>query len=76
VYKPAELGALMAYLAIKRGPCSYVCTANSARSNNCSVLIHPNTSDEVADHTTLATWMGTPIALDVDLLRALEAKTG
>lgn len=37
-----------------------------------SVLIHPNTSDEVADHTMLATWMGTPIALDVDLLKAVE----
>lgn len=60
VFTPHQLGAVVSWLMANRGPCS--------------VLIHPNTSDEVADHTEHATWMGQPVPLDVDLLRALEAK--
>jgi aromatic ring-cleaving dioxygenase len=33
-----------------------------------SVLVHPVTLDDFADHTTLATWVGEPIALDVSVL--------
>lgn len=31
-------------------------------------LIHPLTDDDVADHTSLARWMGEPITLDIDAL--------
>ncbi|HYU95693.1 MAG TPA: DOPA 4,5-dioxygenase family protein [Sphingomicrobium sp.] len=31
-------------------------------------LVHPLTSDDVADHTTLAHWIGDPLALDTRVL--------
>jgi aromatic ring-cleaving dioxygenase len=31
-------------------------------------LIHPLTDDDVADHTTLAHWLGTPLPLDESVL--------
>ena len=31
-------------------------------------LIHPLTDDDLADHTTLAVWLGEPIPLDVSVL--------
>jgi aromatic ring-cleaving dioxygenase len=31
-------------------------------------LIHPLTDDDVADHTTLAQWLGTPLPLDESVL--------
>ena len=31
-------------------------------------LVHPLTDDDVADHTTLATWIGEPLALDLTTL--------
>ncbi len=33
-----------------------------------TVLVHPLTHDDLADHTTLANWIGTPIELDVSVL--------
>ncbi|BEJ13216.1 hypothetical protein CspHIS471_0303900 [Cutaneotrichosporon sp. HIS471] len=60
VFTPAELGALFTWMMANRGPCS--------------VLIHPNTGDEANDHTVRATWMGDKVPLDVDLLRAVDAK--
>jgi aromatic ring-cleaving dioxygenase len=33
-----------------------------------TVLVHPLTHDDLADHTTLADWIGTPIELDVSVL--------
>lgn len=33
-----------------------------------SVLIHPETGDEVADHTDHALWLGTPLPLNMDKL--------
>lgn len=32
------------------------------------VLIHPVTLDDLADHTTLAEWLGEPLALDASVL--------
>ncbi|KAJ6493517.1 DOPA-like domain-containing protein [Mycena vitilis] len=55
VFTPHQTGALFSWLAVNRGPCS--------------VLIHPNTDDELADHTTLATWMGTPLPLKTDIFQ-------
>ncbi|KAF8924238.1 hypothetical protein BGZ58_002007 [Dissophora ornata] len=34
-----------------------------------SVLIHPLTKEEIADHSTRATWLGTPVPLDYSRLR-------
>ena len=31
-------------------------------------LVHPLTSDDLADHTTLAHWIGTPVELDLSTL--------
>ena len=31
-------------------------------------LVHPLTGDDVADHTSLAHWIGEPIDLDVSVL--------
>lgn len=33
-----------------------------------TALIHPLTNDDLADHTTLAQWIGMPIALDLSVL--------
>lgn len=33
-----------------------------------TVLVHPLTDDDLADHTTLARWIGTPVALDLSVL--------
>ena len=33
-----------------------------------TVLIHPLTNDDLADHTTLADWIGAPLALDLSVL--------
>jgi DOPA 4,5-dioxygenase len=35
------------------------------RKSALTVLVHPLTLDDVADHTTLAQWIGDPIALDL-----------
>jgi DOPA 4,5-dioxygenase len=31
-------------------------------------LVHPLTDDDLADHTTLAHWIGEPVELDLDVL--------
>lgn len=31
-------------------------------------LVHPLTDDDLADHTTLATWIGEPLPLDLSVL--------
>ena len=31
-------------------------------------LVHPLTDDDLADHTSLAHWLGTPVELDVSAL--------
>jgi DOPA 4,5-dioxygenase len=33
-----------------------------------TALVHPLTDDDLADHTTLAHWIGTPIDLDLSTL--------
>jgi DOPA 4,5-dioxygenase len=33
-----------------------------------TALVHPLTDDDLADHTTHARWLGTPLALDVTTL--------
>ncbi|EMC95736.1 hypothetical protein BAUCODRAFT_148615 [Baudoinia panamericana UAMH 10762] len=55
VHTPQQFGAFIPWLVINRGPLS--------------ALVHPNTGDDVRDHTQLATWMGQPIPLQVGFLR-------
>jgi len=38
-----------------------------------SVLIHPLTGDPLAEHSTQACWLGTPVELDLELFRKLAA---
>ena len=37
-------------------------------SSGLRALVHPLTDDDVADHTTLAHWIGEPVELDVTVL--------
>ncbi|QIW95988.1 hypothetical protein AMS68_001506 [Peltaster fructicola] len=60
LHSPAQFGAFVPWLVINRGPLS--------------ALIHPNTNDEIRDHTQRATWMGDPIPLNISLLRKLLTK--
>jgi DOPA 4,5-dioxygenase len=39
-------------------------------------LVHPLTDDDLADHTTLAHWIGEPIELDLTTLDPLGANQG
>lgn len=39
-------------------------------------LVHPLTDDDLADHTTLARWIGEPLALDVSVLDPPGANKG
>lgn len=38
------------------------------RASGLTALIHPLTDDDLADHTRLAEWIGTPLALDLGTL--------
>ncbi|KAF9466072.1 DOPA-like domain-containing protein [Collybia nuda] len=55
-FNPHQTGALFSWLTVHRGPCS--------------VLIHPNTDDELKDHTELMSWMGKPWPLNTSMLKA------
>jgi aromatic ring-cleaving dioxygenase len=62
VFNPAQFGAFIGWLVINRGPLS--------------ALIHPNTDDELRDHTQRATWMGPPLPLHLKAFRErLEKKS-
>jgi DOPA 4,5-dioxygenase len=37
-------------------------------SSNLTALVHPLTDDDLADHTTLGTWIGAPLPLDLSVL--------
>jgi DOPA 4,5-dioxygenase len=38
------------------------------RSTGLGALVHPLTEDDLADHTSLATWIGEPLVLDLSVL--------
>ena len=50
-----ELAKILPWLMLNRG--------------GLSILVHPRTSDEVADHETHPLWLGAPLPLDIDFLR-------
>ncbi|KAK5151302.1 hypothetical protein LTS14_009472 [Recurvomyces mirabilis] len=60
LHTPEQFGAFVPWLVINRGPLS--------------ALVHPNTGDDVRDHTQRATWMGQPIPLAVGFLREILQK--
>jgi DOPA 4,5-dioxygenase len=39
-----------------------------------SILVHPETGSPVADHTDNALWLGAPLAIDVEFLKAFEER--
>lgn len=59
-FAPSELAELLPWLMLNR--------------RGLVILVHPETGDDVADHTEHALWMGGPLALDIDALRG-EPKT-
>ena len=52
----------------------YVCWLMFSRPRRLDILIHPLTRSLTLDHTTRALWLGTPLAIDVPLLEAVDAK--
>ena len=42
--------------------------------NGLDVLVHPNTGDDVSDHTGQALWLGEKLPLNIDVLREHQAK--
>ncbi len=42
--------------------------------NGLTVLVHPRTGDDVADHGRFALWLGAVLPLDMPFLEALETK--
>lgn len=64
LFTPAQFGAFIPWLVINRGPLS--------------VLVHPNTvnpetgeHEDERDHTQRATWMGSPVLLDLSLFKRM-----
>ncbi|KAG9190294.1 DOPA 4,5-dioxygenase [Alternaria panax] len=60
IFTPEQFGAFIPWLVINRGPLS--------------ALVHPNTDDELRDHTQRATWMGQPLPLSTKMFREKEEK--
>ncbi|KAI4667308.1 uncharacterized protein J4E79_001993 [Alternaria viburni] len=55
IFTPEQFGAFIPWLVINRGPLS--------------ALIHPNTDDELRDHTQRATWMGQPLPVSTKMFK-------
>ncbi|KAF1979955.1 hypothetical protein BU23DRAFT_112303 [Bimuria novae-zelandiae CBS 107.79] len=60
LFTPAQFGAFIPWLVINRG--------------TLSALIHPNTDDELRDHTQWATWMGQPLPLYLETMKKRNGK--
>lgn len=60
VFTPQQFGAFIPWLVIHRGMLS--------------ALVHPNTDEEVRDHSQRATWMGPAVPLRLGVLREMERK--
>ncbi|EPS38501.1 hypothetical protein H072_7749 [Dactylellina haptotyla CBS 200.50] len=55
LFTPAQFGAFVPWLMLHRGPLS--------------ALVHPNTDNELHDHTINAIWLGEKLPLDVSVLQ-------
>jgi DOPA 4,5-dioxygenase len=45
------------------------------RPDDMSILVHPLTRSQTRDHTARAVWLGTPLAINVAILDAVDAKS-
>jgi aromatic ring-cleaving dioxygenase len=59
-FAPSEFSALVQWLMLNHA--------------GLDVLIHPETGDDVADHTVNALWLGEKLALNIEVLRKFVAK--
>jgi DOPA 4,5-dioxygenase len=59
-FPPGEFGALVPWLMVNH--------------QGLDVLIHPETGDDIADHTVNAVWLGTKLDLNIEFLRKFVAK--
>src|ERR1700735_3565229 len=55
LFAPGQLASLLPWLMLNRA--------------GLSILIHPETGDDYTDHAEHAAWLGTPLALRLDVLR-------
>ncbi|KAF8543994.1 DOPA-like domain-containing protein [Trichophaea hybrida] len=60
VFTPAQFGAFVSWLVINRGPLS--------------ALVHPNTEDELRDHTQRATWLGEKVMVDTGVFWEMKRR--
>ena len=61
-FAPALFGEIIPWLALNR--------------DGMVIFVHPETGDDIADHTEHAIWLGGQVALDIDALRAAPAADG
>ncbi len=54
-FEPEAFGAIVPWLALNHGPLS--------------ILIHPETGDDLADHTAHAIWLGEALQLNTEIFR-------
>ena len=54
-FSPEQFGAIVTWLMLHR--------------DGLTIFVHPETGDEIADHTRHALWMGEMLDLDLDALR-------
>ena len=40
------------------------------------ILVHPNTGDDVKDHTDHSLWLGEKLELNIELLRQVRTTSG
>ncbi|MGI0492477.1 DOPA 4,5-dioxygenase family protein [Alkalinema pantanalense CENA528] len=57
-FQPDQFGAIVPWLMLHH--------------EGLDILIHPNTSDPVADHTDHALWLGNKLAVNVEPLRSMR----
>jgi aromatic ring-cleaving dioxygenase len=58
--RPEHFGPVMSWLMLNR--------------DGLSILVHPQTGDEIADHLENPLWLGAQVPLDVDFIRDYIAK--
>ena len=59
-FLPDEFGKVVPWLMLNR--------------EGLNILIHPETGDDVADHTTHSLWLGEKLELNIEVLRPRTAK--
>jgi aromatic ring-cleaving dioxygenase len=57
-FAPSEFGTLVPWLMLNR--------------EGLDVLVHPETGDDVGDHTDHAVWLGEKLALNIEILRRVN----